>query len=154
MRHANHSILFLDIGTQLGWALLAEGKVVSGTFDMRPHAGEKIGIRFLKFRSEFLRNFRSVREVYYEEVRRHEGTHAAHVYGGLWAILCAWCEENCIPYKGVEVSVIKKHATGKGNAKKQQVMAAMRQRGYDPQDDNEGDALAGLSYVRKQKAAL
>lgn len=153
MRHAAPSILAIDIGTTVGWALLTEGKVVSGRFDMRPAEGEKPGIRFLKFRREFLPNFRSVREVYYEEVRRHEGTHAAHIYGGFWAILCAWCEENTIPYRGVEVAAIKRHVTGKGNANKLAMIEAMRKRGYNPVDDNEADALAILSFARHQRAA-
>ncbi len=152
MRHANPSILAIDLGTQVGWALLAEGRVISGSFDMRPAPGEGIGIRFLKFRREFLSNFRSVREVYFEEVMRHEGTHSAHVYGGLWAILCAWCEENSIPYRGVAVGAWKKNLGVKGNAGKPEVMEAIRRRGLEPASQDEADALGILSYVRKQRA--
>ncbi len=153
MRHAAPSILSLDLGTCCGWALLSEGKVISGSFDMRPHAGEGVGIRFLRFRREFLPNFRAVREVYYEEVRRHEGTHAAHVYGGLWAILLSWGEENSIPIKPVEIGVWKKSLGVKGNAGKPEVMAAIKQRGLVPESYDEADALAILSYARKQRAA-
>lgn len=153
MRHAAPSILTVDIGTTLGWALLAEGRVVSGRYDMTPKKGENPGVRFVRFKREFLSNFRAVREVYFEEVRRHEGTHAAHIYGGFWAHLLAWCEENSIPYRGVEVAAIKKHVTGKGNANKMAMIDAMRKRGYDPVDDNEADALAILSYARHQRAA-
>lgn len=152
-RHAAPSILALDLGTQCGWALLHNGKVVSGTFDMRPSAHERVGVRFIRFRRELLSTFRSVREVYFEEVRRHEGTHAAHIYGGLWAHLLAFCEENNIPYRGVEVAAIKKHVTGKGNASKLAMVDAMRQRGFNPVDDNEADALAILSYARTQRGA-
>ena len=152
MRHANTSILALELGTTTGWAILADNRIVSGSFDMRPVAGQGVGVRFLRFRREFLNNFKAVREVYFEEVRRHEGTHAAHIYGGLWATLAAWCEENTIPYKGIEVAAIKKHITGKGNAKKADVIAAVQRRGFQPVDDNEADALALLSYIRKQRA--
>lgn len=152
MRHAAPSILTIDIGTTLGWALLAEGRVVSGRFDMTPARGESAGVRFLRFRREFLPNFKAVREVYFEEVRRHEGTHAAHIYGGFWAILLSWCEENSIPYRGIEVAAIKKHVTGKGNARKADMVIAMQQRGFDPKDDNEADALAILSYARHLRA--
>ena len=41
--------------------------------------------------------------VYFEEVRRHLGTDAAHVYGGFLAMLSAWCEKHSIPYQGVPV---------------------------------------------------
>ena len=151
MRHAAPSILALDLGTTTGWALFSEGRVVSGSFSMIPRNGEGVGIRFLRFRRELLNNFKSVREVYFEEVRRHEGTHAAHIYGGLWATLCAWCEENTIPYKGVEVGMWKKAIVGKGNVGKKEVMACMKARGFDPIDDNESDALAILSYARRNR---
>lgn len=152
-RHANPSILAIDIGTKLGWALLAQGRIVSGGFDMRPAVGEKPGLRFLKFRREFLSNFRQVQEVYFEEVRRHEGTHAAHVYGGFWAILLAWCEENSIPYRGVEVSDWKKNLGISGRAKKTDVLEAMKERGFDPKTEDEADALGILSFARKQRGA-
>ena len=153
MRHSNPSLLALDLGTTTGWALLSEGKVVSGSFDMRPLEGEAIGIRFLRFRREFLNNFKSVREVYFEEVRRHEGTHSAHVYGALWGTLCAWCEQNSIPYRGVPVGTWKKHIGCKGNAGKPEVMEAIQRRGLNPDSQDEADALGILSYARKQRAA-
>lgn len=152
MRHANPSILALDLGSQLGFALLSQGKVISGMYDMRPAQGQEPGLRFAIFENEFLRKFRAVNQVYYEEVRRHEGTHAAHIYGALWGILHKWCYQNNIPCQSREVAHIKKHVTGKGNANKTAVIEAMRQRGYDPEDDNEADALALLSFVRHQRA--
>ena len=88
--------------------------------------------------------------VYFEEVRRHTGTDAAHVYGGLLATLTAWCEETHIPYQGVPVGAIKRHATGKGNADKATMIAAAVNRGWNPADDNEADALWILDWARKQ----
>jgi Holliday junction resolvasome RuvABC endonuclease subunit len=85
--------------------------------------------------------------VYFEEVRRHIGTDAAHVFGGLLATLTAWCETQGIPYQGVPVGTWKRHACGKGNADKQAVIAAMRQRGFAPADDNEADAIAILLWA-------
>ena len=86
----------------------------------------------------------SLHAVYYEEVRRHAATDAAHVYGGLMATLTAWCEFHSIAYEGVPVGTIKKHATGKGNASKGMMIAAMRAKGHYPADDNDADALALL----------
>ena len=40
------------------------------------------------------------------------------------------------------VGTIKKHATGKGNASKDDMIASVRLRGHNPADDNEADALA------------
>jgi Holliday junction resolvasome RuvABC endonuclease subunit len=42
------------------------------------------------------------------------------------------------------VGTIKKHATGKGNAGKDQMIEAMQLRGHPVTDDNEADALALL----------
>lgn len=44
------------------------------------------------------------------------------------------------------VGAIKKHATGKGNANKEQMVEAVRALGFHPADDNEADAIALLLY--------
>jgi Holliday junction resolvasome RuvABC endonuclease subunit len=76
----------------------------------------------------------------------HNGTHAAHVYGGYLAILQMYCAEKGIECIGVPVGTIKKHITGKGNATKQEVIDAVQEMGYSPKDDNEADAIALLYY--------
>ncbi len=90
----------------------------------------------------------TIAEVYFEEVRRHLGVDAAHVYGGFLATLTSWCERKSIPYQGVSVGTIKQHATGKGNASKQEVLDSVKAKGYQPHDHNEADALALLEWVR------
>jgi Holliday junction resolvasome RuvABC endonuclease subunit len=45
------------------------------------------------------------------------------------------------------VGTIKKHATGKGNASKEEVITAMRAMGHAVTDDNEADALAILHWA-------
>jgi Holliday junction resolvasome RuvABC endonuclease subunit len=54
-----------------------------------------------------------------------------------------------IPYRGVPVGTIKRHITGRGNADKDAVIAAVRALGFDPVDDNEADALALLDCALK-----
>ncbi|MFP3021586.1 MAG: hypothetical protein ACEY3K_01110, partial [Wolbachia sp.] len=78
---------------------------------------------------------------------RHLGTDAAHCYGGFLAVLSAWCEENNIPYQGVNVKTIKRFIAGNGNASKSEVIEAIREKGFFPKDDNEADALALMFYV-------
>ena len=68
-------------------------------------------------------------------------------YGGFLAHLTAWCEERELPYEGVPVGTIKRFATGKGNAGKDAVIAAIKARGFNPTDDNEADALAILLWA-------
>jgi len=145
------TILALDLGTTTGWAMqLADGVIVSGTLDFRSGRYEGGGMRFLRFRSwldHLLDGAKRIDLIHFEEVRRHVGTDAAHLYGGFLAHLSAWCELKHIPYQGVPVGTIKRHATGKGNAGKDAVIAAMRSKGFNPEDDNEADALAILTWA-------
>jgi Holliday junction resolvasome RuvABC endonuclease subunit len=148
-------VLALDLGTTTGWALrTADGAIVSGTASFRPGRYDGGGMRYLRFRGwleEIADNGGGLGMVAFEEVRRHAGTDAAHVHGGLLAILTAWCEQRAIPYQGVPVGTWKRHATGKGNAGKEAVIAAIRARGFAPADDNEADALALLLWAMETR---
>ena len=95
----------------------------------------------------------SIGEVRFEEVRRHQGVDAAHVYGGLLGQLSAWCEQHQIPYAGVPVGTIKRSVTGSGNASKAEVITAVERRGFTPKDDNEADAIALLLCVSPRAKA-
>ena len=147
------TVLALDLGTVTGRALRRNGVITSGTQSFKPQRYEGGGMRYLRFTrwlNEVLVSVGSIDALYFEEVRRHVGTDAAHVYGGVLAHLMAWCEAHGIPYQGVPVGTIKKHATGKGNADKAAMITAMRAKGYVPADDNEADALALLHCVMKK----
>ncbi len=142
------AILALDLGTTTGWAMRQNGATTSGAQSFKPGRFDGGGMRYLRFTrwlDEMATN--GLAGVWFEEVRRHAGTDAAHVYGGLMATLTAWCELRGIPYEGVPVGTIKKHATGKGNANKDAMIAAAVARGFAPADDNEADALALLHFI-------
>ncbi len=141
--------LALDLGTNTGWAICRDGVTVSGTASFKVGRYEGGGMRYLRFQQWLDEVTREgfIDSIWFEEVRRHAGTDAAHVYGGLLATLTAWCEHRGIPYSGVPVGSIKKHATGKGNAPKEAMIAAAVARGFSPADDNEADALALLHMV-------
>ena len=148
---AGSAILALDLGTTTGWAVrTAEGVILTGTVSFRPSRYDGGGMRYLRFRSwleELLEDAGGLAAVWFEEVRRHAGTDAAHVYGGMLATLSTWCETRAIAYQGVPVGTIKRHVTGKGNAGKEVVLAAVMARGFKPADDNEADALAVLLWA-------
>jgi len=149
------SVLALDLGSKTGWAIRhLGGTITSGTHEFRPGRFEGAGMAFLRFvgwLDEMARLAGPWSMVIFEEVRGHAGTLAAQVYGGFLAHLTAWCERNNVPYLGVPVATIKKHITGKGNASKEAVMAAVRARGHAPQDDNEADALAILDWAMTRR---
>ncbi|BET35191.1 MULTISPECIES: crossover junction endodeoxyribonuclease RuvC [Wolbachia] len=140
------SILTLDLGKQTGWAILTDGVIESGSKSFHGSRFSRGGMCFLNFRN-WLNSLKDISAVYFEEVRRHLGTDAAHCYGGFLAVLSAWCEEHHVPYKGVNVKTIKRFVTGKGNASKSEVIEAIREKGFAPRDDNEADALALMFYV-------
>ena len=144
-------VLTLDLGTTTGWALRTrDGQISHGFVTFKPQRFEGGGMRFLRFKrwlSEINAMANDIHAVYFEEVRRHVGVDAAHVYGGLMATLTSWCEQRNVPYQGVPVGTIKKHASGKGNASKDEVIAAMRALGHAVSDDNEADALAILHWA-------
>lgn len=148
------AVLALDLGTATGWALRrSDGLILSGTASFKPGRYEGGGMRFLRF-GQWLDSLDRPGVIYFEEVRRHRGVDAAHCYGGLLATLTAWCEGQRIPYGGIPVGVIKASATGKGNASKEAMIAAMQAKGFMPEDDNEADALAILHCALEGEAPL
>lgn len=144
------NILALDLGTTTGFAVSPSiGALVSGTWDNKGGRYEGGGMRYLRFRRQLddLHKTLPIEVVYFEEVRRHMGVDAAHVYGGMLAVLSAWGEEHNVPYQGVAIGTWKKWLTGKGNSSKEEVMAAVKALGYQPSGYDEADALAILLMV-------
>ncbi|MFH1147463.1 MAG: hypothetical protein V1736_07125 [Pseudomonadota bacterium] len=139
--------LAIDPGTITGWALLRGSQILSGTWDLKGSRWEGGGMRFVRLRN-YLHEIGKVDQVLFEEVRRHLGTDAAHVFGGMIATIQAWCEDNQIPYQAIPVGTIKRMATGKGNADKTAMLEAARAKWPDQQvrDDNQADALWLLEY--------
>lgn len=152
------SILALDLGTTTGWAVRNDRcRILHGTASFRSSRYEGGGMRYLRFGKwldQTLEITGGIDAVYYEAVRRHLGTDAGHVYGGLLATLTAWCEAQGIPYQGVAVGTIKRFATGKGNADKAAMITAAHERGFEPADDNEADAIAILLWAIETNGGL
>ena len=151
-------MLALDLGTTTGWALRsADRTVVSGTVSFRPSRYDGGGMRYVRFRSwldQLDEDAGPLTQIHYEEVRRHVGTDAAHLYGGFLATLTAWAEQRGIAYQGVPVGTIKKFVTGKGNADKTAIIAAVRAKGFKPTDDNEADAIALLLWAIETRGGV
>jgi Holliday junction resolvasome RuvABC endonuclease subunit len=144
------SLLALDLGTKLEFALWINGEVRGGTQKLC-HDRNASGVRFLHFRRWLMEMIRThnVCAVFFERAYGHKGVDAAHVYGAFMCMLAAVCEEMKIECRGFDVGTIKKHATGKGNATKEEMMTAARSWGFDPVDDNEADGLAILHLALK-----
>lgn len=81
-------------------------------------------MRFLRLETYLREAIVGINLVAYEEVRRHLGTDASHIYGGIVAVIQSVAEQSKTPYYGIPVGTIKKFATGKGNADKAKMIAA------------------------------
>jgi len=141
--------LALDLGTKTGFAYsAAKGVVVSGTWKLGD-AKDKDG-RFARFREHLdrLHGATALTRIAFEDVKAHKGTQAAHIYGGFKATLFTWCKDNGLGKPiAVPVGTLKKYWCGKGNATKEMMIEQARRAHYEPDDDNEADAIALLHYV-------
>ena len=139
------NVLGLDPGTTFGFAVFSDGKLATfGEWNLKPKRHEGGGMRFVRLKaylSELL-DENKIDLIFYELVRRHAGTDAAHVYGGLLGALTALAEERGLPYRGVPVGTCKKAFCGKGNASKQMMIDEAHRRFGIAVTDNEADAMA------------
>lgn len=152
-------ILALDCGTNTGAAIRdADARISLDTpvFDSRGG----YGLRYLKFRvwlTDTKNRLGGIDHVFYERITFAANVRSARIMWGMEAHLACWCEHHRIPYIGVEVKTLKSYATGNGNAKKPEMIAAAKALGFDPSNDNEADALHLLRYgadlMRRQEAA-
>ena len=137
-------VLGVDPGTKTGWAIAVDGDVIkaSGTERLRTKGPE--GTRYSQL-SNFLNvvfDSWPISVVAVEDVRRHLGTRAAHVYGGLRAVIALEALRRGIEVIPIPVGTVKKRATGRGNADKAaMIKAATALLRRPPTDDNEADAV-------------
>lgn len=127
-----------------GWSLLDNGeRLASGTWDLSrgPHG------RFVMLRAALRDTLQLGRPdlVAYEHVCNHgkAGVLAGHVYGGICAVIELICHDHQLRPVLVSVQAAKKAATGKGNATKDDMVAAARARWHFdfPPGSDEADAL-------------
>lgn len=119
-------VLALDLGTTTGWAVLSRsgtsGAEVryhrSGEFSCALHRGDPPGRRWSRFVSLLGEVYRQgglgVDAVVLEIVHRHVGTQAAHVYGGLLALVEYEFSGGPVPVHYVEVQAVKRAAERRG----------------------------------------
>jgi len=147
-------ILALDCATKTGWAICDNnGEIIeSGVQDFTKRRGESNGILFLKFRkwlSDLIVQSK-VKVVAYER---------AHFRGGAATELCVGLQtrvqeiaaDNNVELLPAHTTEIKKHATGKGNADKAEMIVKAKEiLKRDPIDDNEADAVHLARFTASQ----
>ena len=145
-------VLAIDPGTKMGWALGKSGssEVLSGTWDLSLRRGDSSGMRYVYLRkklTEILAAYPDLEMVITEQAH-NRGGHATEVLNGLVTHVQSWCaEHNITKVTSVHSSTLKKSATGKGNASKEEMIQTAIEKGWNPKDDNEADALHILDYA-------
>jgi Holliday junction resolvasome RuvABC endonuclease subunit len=146
-------ILAIDPATKCGWA---HSVGASGVWDLSIRRDESGGMRLLRLRAKLNKASEAeLPDVVVFEAARHAAPKmqgALTVQAELQSVIKVWCYDNSIEYRGYSPSEIKKHATGKGNANKDAILKAARQRWPDVEivDDNEADALWLLDLAQKE----
>lgn len=138
-KKASRNVLALDVATNTGFCC-ASG---SGVWDLRPKRDESAGMRLIRFKAKLM-DILKAEQINLVVFERSAGFHqnAVIVQSELHGVLKLFCEENSIEYKAYSASEIKRFATGKGNAKKDQMITAAKEKyGINVLDDNHADAL-------------
>lgn len=145
----NVSILALDLGTKPGYAVRSrDGRIVHGSADFTPRSSWTPGQKWLRFRAWLadLIVTHNVQQIAFEDVKRHAlgAVLAAHAYGGFRAHMESIADQHNVELRSYGVGQIKQHWTGNGAAKKPDMIAQAKIRGFRVFDDNDADALAIL----------
>ena len=139
-------ILALDCATKTGWALIEKGIIIeSGVQDFSKKRGESNGGMFLRFRKWLSDMFDDMHPscglVVYEQAH-HRGGAATEICVNLTGRVQEMCADRNIEFAAVHTATLKKHATGKGKADKEEMIKKARYiLNREPFDDNEADAV-------------
>lgn len=141
------NLLAIDPATACGWAMSPQEY---GCWSLDKKKGESDGAKWLKLEvniKNLIKN-RNVRIVGFElPVVGMMGATIHHAK--LNAIIERTCAELEVEYKTFSPSEIKLFATGRGNAKKPEMIEAARVHfGYEGDNDNEADALWILALLK------
>jgi len=141
-------IFAADPASNFGWAMSRE---IYGVWDLSTRRDESMGMKLLRMKAKLDELYRDNRPslIAYE---RAAGAHKASIIheAKLIGLLESWCEEMGIAYRAYSAGEIKRFATGLGNASKEKMIEAAREKlGYKGNNDNEADALWILEIAKR-----
>lgn len=152
-------LLSLDLGRRTGWSVAGPDIADSGIHELycerntlHPYQdGERFAAlaRFLDASQEAYGPFAYVA---FEDVpARAMKSRQAILYPGYRATLMSWCHIRGIPVLPIPVATVKK-AVASGNAKKSDVVEAVRKLGFLAYSEDEADAIAVMVALRQISA--
>lgn len=154
--HARN-LLALDLGTQTGYALRRrDGTIIHGTESFSPRKSWGPGQRWLRYRSwlSALIDREQIHGITFERVVfGHSSAASSDAYGGFKAITEMVADAHGCTLDSIAVPTVKKHWNGSGRAKKPDMVAEAKRRGFRPDTDNAADALAILHWAISQEEA-
>jgi len=129
------AILALDPAKQMGFCSAKK----SGTVFLGSEKPDR-----LKFLFDFLNDIIEEEKITHIAYEKPGGSHynALVSHANLEGVILLLCAMHSLQYYGYSATSIKKYITDNGAAKKADVIAAVKELGYDPADDNEADAIA------------
>lgn len=156
-------VLGLDLATKTGWCIWDKGnnKDTSGVWDFSLKKDESDSMRPIKFRAnlntliEAYPEFKDQGLVTWEQVNFVKHRYAYKVHVELVTTVKIWCADHNIPCTTSDVTSIKRFATGKGNAGKDLMAKAFKDKWplRTFVDDNEIDAV-WLTYQKIEELGL
>jgi Holliday junction resolvasome RuvABC endonuclease subunit len=152
----------LDLGTRTGFSMVEYlpdelpkyEKTYMGQFDLQVGDWETVTMKFIRLR-QFL-NFARPDVLFFEDVKQEVSINKMHMMGGiirsvemlgaLKAHVVEWAESNDVPAHGFTIGAIKRHATGKGNANKVDMILACNEK-FGSELDPEKYELTGVDNI-------
>jgi Holliday junction resolvasome RuvABC endonuclease subunit len=140
-------IIALDLGTNTGWATNLTGSVESGvqTFDIK--RGESPGMRYVRFNRWLEELAEEGPDLIIFEQAHNRGGAATELLNGMATRVLELCAKRGVQHTSIHSQSLKKWATGSGNAKKPEMISAIKKTYPLVEDDNEADALHMLNYA-------
>lgn len=143
-------IFGLDLATTSGWCRLDVDTIRHGTFDCSIGNHELPGTRYLRLFDHLNRVALpyGVDIIFTEDIKRHEAHAARQVYFGLRAMLDVWVSMKSprTKIRLLPIGKVKQYATGRGNAKKEEMLACLPKQFAAVTSLDESDAIWIMLY--------
>lgn len=141
----------LDLGTSTGWAYRTPTRFHHGTQRFEVKRGESPGMRYVRF-NRWIRDMGATADEQFVELVAYEMPHnrggaATEISNGFSTRVQEFCAEIGCEHVSVHSATLKKWTTGKGNADKRDMVAAVNAKWCAVETDDEADAVALLHYV-------
>lgn len=147
--------LGIDLGASLGVAkVYTDGTLHAQTFKLKTDMGSRVvGVR--RIINSFVAEEPDCLGIAIEEPFGAHKAALRQLYAMLGSAVLT-CEQLSMPYAVLHLSVVKKHATGRGNAKKPEMQAAALARWGQELSEDSADAawVAALMFDRQKENPL